>query len=127
MMRLKDYRCETCGEIRRDIVIIDGESPMVACHQYHTMVPLVGAPMVFYKPHYSHALGKRVNRYTDEERELAKKGQWIASKTEANRVYDTDIFKDDVTVKPATPEKIKRSVEKAAAELAKDGLISFKY
>jgi len=129
-MRLKDYRCGQCGETKPDVVVLDGKpdpGDVYCAICGRTMDAVPAAPMVFYKPHYSHALGRRVDRYTDEEKELAKKGQWIASKTEANRVYDTDIFKDDVTVKPVTQEKIKKSVEKAAAKLAADGRISFKY
>lgn len=126
-MRLKDYACKTCDETRKDVFIPSGSTAAVLCHAGHGMVELPGAPMVAYKPHYSHALGRHVERYADEDKELGKKGQWIASKAEANSSYGTDIFKDNVAIKPASEEKIKKHVEKAAAKLAADGRISFRY
>ncbi len=122
MMRLKDYRCK-CGTVAVDVVEIDGEAD-VPTHCRKRMEPIPAGPLVAFKPHYSHALGKKVQRYSDEEKELAKKGQWIASKTEANRLYDTDHFNDNVTIQPAEKDAIRKTAEKAAAQLAKDGLMS---
>lgn len=108
---------------QRDVLEIDGDISIPKCCRV-SMVPIPGGPAVNYKPHYSQALGKKVNRYIDEERALEKKGQWIASKSEANKAYETDHFTDNVTIQPAEQAKIKKTVEKAAAKLAKDGLMS---
>jgi hypothetical protein len=121
-MKFKDFRCK-CGVEAIDVIEVDGDISVPRhCGKKMSLVP--GGPMVFFKPHYSHALGKKVQRYSDEEKELASKGQWIASKTEANRLYDTDHFTDNVTVQPAEKEAIRKTAEKAAAKLAKDGLMS---
>ena len=83
----------------------------------------VKAPGVHYRPHFSHALGRKVQSYREEEKALEAKGQWIATKNEANSTYGTDIFSDDVTIKKATKEKVRKHVEKAAQKLAAEGVI----
>lgn len=73
--------------------------------------------------HYSHGLGKHVSSYTEEEKELTKKGMWIASRTETIRSYDWDP-QGDITVKKARKEQIKKHVEKQARKLVADGVIT---
>jgi hypothetical protein len=111
------------GEVH-DILEIDRKLTVPKCCKV-SMVPIPGGPAVNYKPHYSHALGRNVNRYIDEERALEKKGSWIASKTEANSAYDTDHFTDNVTVRKAQRDTIKKHVEKAASKAVADGRIRF--
>lgn len=84
----------------------------------------VKAPGVHYRPHYSHGLGRSVQTYKEEEKALEAKGQWIATKAEANSTYGTDIFEDDVTIKKNTKERVKKHVEKAAEKLVADGVLA---
>lgn len=123
-LRFKDFRCSQCMDEVHDVLEIDGDITIPKCCR-SSMVPIPGGPTVHFKPHYSHALGKKVNRYIDEERALEKKGEWIASKTEANRLYDTADFSDSVVIKKAQKETIKKHVEKAAARAVADGVVRF--
>lgn len=119
MLRMFDLRCVCCGEVEEHLVRLGERLPD---HCGSTMEKIwLKAPGVHYRPHFSHALKKNVERYSDEDKELAKKGQWIATKSEANRVYDTDHFTDNVTVKNATNESIRKHVEKTAKKLVADG------
>lgn len=110
----------------RDVLEIDGDITIPKCCRV-SMVPIPGGPAVNYRPHYSHALGKKVNRYIDEERQLEKTGRWIATKNEANAMYDTADFTDNVTVKKATKATIRKHVEKAAEKAVADGRIRLNY
>jgi hypothetical protein len=123
-LRMKDFQCLKCGKITEEIVVV-GDSTVIK-HCGKTARELVGAPMVHYKPHYSHGLGRRVDTYAEEERGLAreKNGAWIASKTEANNLYDTDTFTDNVTVKRDRQAGIRKAAEKAAEKLTGSGAIS---
>ena len=120
MLRCVDFRCDWCGKTEEHILVVN-EDPMPK-HCKYTMRRVIGAPMVHYKPHYSHALGREVNRYSEEEKALEAKGQWIASKTEAARMYDTDIA-DNAVVQPVTQEAIRKTVEKQAQRLVADGVL----
>lgn len=121
MLRMVDLRCVVCGAIEEHMVRVEDFYPD---HCGSTMEKVwLSAPGVHYKPHYSHALGRTVDRYADEDKELAKTGKWIASKTEANSSYQTDIFDSNVTVDPVNDQKIRKQVEKAARKLTADGVL----
>jgi hypothetical protein len=121
MLRMVDFRCPVC-EFTEEICVRKGDPSPLHCGIEMDKVWLK-APGIHYKPHYSHALGRRVERYADEDKALEQKGQWIASKSEANSTYGTDIFDDNVTIKQATKESVRKHVEKAARKLASDGVL----
>lgn len=124
MIRLVDFRCSKCGRTYEDCVQSDNQ---VSTHcgkpavKVWLRAPGLGGDV---RPHYSHALGRKVKSYAEEEKALAKTGSWIASKTEANRLYDTDHFTSDVTIKK-DKERIRKHVEKAASKAVADGKIRF--
>lgn len=122
MLRMKDYVCGLCSALRPDVVQVVGEEEQQRCCG-KPMRELISAPAVQYKPHYSHALGRKVETYKEEERALESKGQWIASNKEASRLYDTELH-SDVAIKKITMPKIKKHVERTAQRLAADGVIS---
>lgn len=125
MIRMVDFFCRKCAHVNHDEVIIveDGERG----HPRHcgkTMAKMPAAPRLAYKPHYSHALGRNVETWSEEEKALEKKGQWIASPAEANRALEEPVFDDGVAVKRKTEADIKKHVEKVAKKLTADGVIS---
>lgn len=121
MLRLEDFQCSWCKMIDEYMIVV-GDAPPECCGEPMTKV-WRSAPQIDCKSQYSHALGRKISSYRELDKELEKKGQWVASKTEANRVYDTDIFDDNVTVKKATEEQTRKHVEKAARKLVADGKI----
>lgn len=125
MRRLVDVICENCGKIEEDVFVAGSRIPRCgSCSGVRGKVWLSAPGLSGLSAHYSHALGRAVTSYTEEERELAKKGSWIASKQEIIRSYDTDIG-DDVVVKSARKEQIRKHVDKQAQKLVAEGLISF--
>lgn len=125
MIRLYDFYCRSCSSVKQDHVVVleDGEHGFPR-HCGKTMTKLATAPHVAYKPHFSHALNRKVNTWKEEEKELAKKGQWIASKDEANRAFEEPVFDEAVVGKSKSEADIKRHVEKVAKQLCADGVIS---
>jgi len=73
--------------------------------------------------HYSHALGKRVSSFTEEERELSKTGSWIASKDEANRLYDGN-FTDDITIKRQAKSDYAKAADQVMKQLQATGAVN---
>lgn len=119
MLRMKDFQCVCCGAVEEIMVRVGDPDPE---HCGSTMEHIwISAPGVHYKPHFSHTLNRKVSTYKEEEREIEKKGWWIASKSEANSSYGTDIFKDDVTIKQNNEAQIRKHVEKQAQKLVADG------
>lgn len=123
-LRFKDYLCYQCKQHQEIMMDLDRD-PIPRCCGVKMKEIWISGPGIHYKPHYSHALGKRVDRYREEELALEKKGQWIASKSEANSNYGTDRFDDNVVVKRRREEEIRKHVEKQAQKLVADGRISF--
>lgn len=124
MLRMKVFICDVCGYGDEFCVHVEDADPR---HCKKPMRYIVEAPAVHYKPHYSHGLGKAVESFKQEEKALEAKGQWIATKSEANSIYETDVFKSDMTIRPLEKAKIKRDVERTAQQLVKDGVISHGY
>lgn len=123
-LRCVDFKCKGCGVVFEEVVDRDNQTARhcgkAAIKVWRSAPGLAGA----IRPHYSHALGRDVSGYHEEDRELAKTGSWIASKDEGNRVYDTDHFTDNVAIK-RNKDVIKKHVEKAAARAVADGVITF--
>jgi hypothetical protein len=128
MIRLKDFQCVSCGEIFEKLLIVEENTTVKHCGVPSKSV-YISAPGVHYRPHFSHGLNREVSSYKEEERALTKEknGAWIASKNEANGIYDTDHFDGPVAIRNARKEEIKRSVEKAADKLTRDGQIQLNY
>lgn len=125
-MRFVDFLCDVCGDEWEQLVYSD-EKALVNCCGVAAKKIWKKAPGVHYMPHYSHALGRKVSTYREEEKALqAKDGSWIASKSEANRLMDGDghAFDDSVVIKK-NKERIKKYVEKSAQKLVSDGRIRF--
>lgn len=122
MLRMKDYICKKCGQTSMDVVQVVGEEAIPECCE-KPMAQIISAPAVQYKPHYSHALGRKVETYKEEERALESKGQWIATAKEASRVYDTEMH-SDVAIKKVTLPQIRKHVEKTAQKLVADGVLT---
>jgi hypothetical protein len=121
---MRDFKCEVCGHVWEQIQHSEDLTPMHCGSR--TVVIYTTAPGIHYKRRYSHALGRRVSSYREEERELAKDGSWIASKTEANDAAQNDVFDADVTVRRNTEEKLRKHVEAAARRAVADGTLSFR-
>lgn len=125
MRRLVDTICTSCGEIQQDLYVTRNRLPGCgSCGGVRGKVWLSAPGLSGLSAHYSHALGRNVTSYTEEERELAKKGSWIASKSEVIRSYDQDLG-NDVVIKKARKEQIRKQVDKQAQKLVADGRISF--
>ncbi len=125
MIRLYDFYCRKCASVEPDYVVIveDGEHGFPK-HCGKTMTKLATAPRLAYKPHFSHALNRTVDTWKEEEKELARKGQWIASKDEANRAFEEPVFDEAVVGRSKTDAEIRKHVEKVASKLCADGVIS---
>jgi hypothetical protein len=121
MLRMKDWRCPVCGEIEEILGRIGDPRPL------HCGIEMdevwLKAPGIGYRPQYSHALGKRIDSSAQLDRELAKKGEWVASKSEANSNYNTDIFQSEMTVQRKKDPEIRKHVEKAARMLKERNII----
>jgi hypothetical protein len=122
-LRMVDFECRKCHRTYEEMCPSDAQSSQ-HCGVSATRVWVRAPGLAGVNPHFSHALGRRVSGYIEEDRELAKKGQWVATKKEASSMYDHDFMGDNVTIKPATKDAIKKQVEKQARRLASDGLIS---
>ncbi len=93
-----DFKCRVCGLVYEEMVHGDRRNSM-HCGVGADRVWVAAPGLAGISAHYSHSLGRRVASFTEEERELAKKNSWIATKSEANRLYDGRSFDDDVTIK----------------------------
>lgn len=126
MLRMVDFECGRCSSIFEEIVNADKQEAYhcgVKAKKVWIKAPGLGGSI---HPHYSHAIGRKVNSYAEVDRELAKTGSWVATKSEANRMYDTDHFDDNVAIKKRKKEEIRKHVEKATQRAVGDGLVSFK-
>lgn len=121
MLRFWDWICVCCGHEEEILGRVGDPDPT---HCGSTMEKVwKKAPGVHYRPQYSHGLGKRVSSSAEMDRELAKNGQWVASKSEINSTYGTDIFNDNVTVQPRTDQKLHEHVEQAARMLVEKNVL----
>lgn len=121
MLRFKDWVCVCCGHEEEILGRVGDRAPN---HCGSTMDEVwKKAPGVHYRPHYSHALGKRVDNSRQMDKELEAKGSWVASKSEANSNYNTDIFQSEMTVQRKKDPEIRAHVEKAARLLKERNII----
>lgn len=121
MLRMLDLICKRCQWVEEFMVVVGDPLPQ-HCSQPMEKIWL-SAPTIDYKVEYSHALGRKVSSTRELDKALEKKGQWVATKAEANSTYGTDIFEDNVTIRQAREAQIRKHVEKSAAKLVADGVI----
>jgi len=120
-LRLKDFKCRECSKVEEILIVVGDPNPK---HCEKTMAQVwIAAPGIDFKRQFNHTLNRKVNSSMELDRELAKTGAWVASKTEANAAYDTDIFDDNATVRMASKEKIRKHVEKQAEALVRQGVL----
>jgi hypothetical protein len=123
-LRMRDFRCDHCGETWEEIREATAPDPK-HCGSRAVRI-YVSAPGIHYRRRYSHALGRPVSSYREEEKALYQKdGSWIASKSEANDAAQADHFDAPVSVKKVSKERTRKKVEEAAQKLVADGRISF--
>lgn len=119
-LRFIDMKCQKCSHVDEYAVYDDDPFPK------HCKKPMekvwLGSPTIDYKRQYSHALGRKVNTTKELDKALAKTGQWIASKAEANASYGTDVFTDNVAIRQNTEERTRKHVEEAAQRMVRDGV-----
>lgn len=123
-LRMRDFLCRRCGRQWEEIHV-EGDPDPNHCGETVTRI-FIAAPGIHYKRRFSHVLNRKVSSYREEERELAKTGSWIATKTEANDAAQADHFDAPVTVQKRQKEQLQKVVERQAEKLVREGQISFR-